>query len=278
MTLLSGLVFAFVLGTMAQNSESLSSLWGDNKNIQVRDDVFFVRAGADPLLDVLANDHAGDTVTAQKMKILTAPTCGDAVPSDTGISYLNSETCKGVVSFDYCIADDKNCAPATVMLEVKAAPVSVVDRQIPKNGELVPLPKKPFSVTPKNQTQDQPLSINAFVVTVSPDMEPITQRDPKTERDLRHYMFNTTDLNLDDQPALPEHIDTVPNLTDVPLSASLSARFVTPRIADEHAAISIEQNIQPVALPEKQEELLIQFVDEPITLDANKITDTRSRD
>jgi len=88
MPILTGLVFAVVVGTTAQNSNDLLELFGSDTHVQADDDVFFVRAGANSTLDVLANDLSGDALSGADIQIVSAPACGTVAPSTNGITYV----------------------------------------------------------------------------------------------------------------------------------------------------------------------------------------------
>ena len=60
MTVLTGLVVAVVLGTLIQESDTISRVIGGRDIVHPNDDVFFVRAEGTQLLDVTANDRGVD--------------------------------------------------------------------------------------------------------------------------------------------------------------------------------------------------------------------------
>ena len=109
----TGLVLAVVVGTIAQQSDTLMSFFtGEKKGVAV-EDTYTVRAGKDQILDVLSNDSLeGD------IQIVEAPRCGTAVPTASGVNYVNSNSCIGNVNFIYCVNFEDVCVASKVALTV----------------------------------------------------------------------------------------------------------------------------------------------------------------
>jgi len=233
MPVLTGLVFAVVLGTTVQNSEGLIEAFGAPETVVATDDVFFVRAGSDTTLDVLAND-AGRVAGIQ---IVEGPSCGEVAPLSTGISYLNSAACEGEIAFTYCLDDGAECAPAEVAMRVRPAPVNVAGSHIPAKGGLVPLG---LSNGQASQTRtigqaDKATTLNAFVVSLAPEARTSTLR--RTEIAELMINFSTSDLAKDPMSDFTGlgSLDT----GEVPLSAVRTARFLESYTED--AVVSLQK-------------------------------------
>jgi len=216
MTVLTGLVFAFVLGTMAQNSDSLSSLFADDGKITVSDDVFFVRAGGAPTLDILANDSA--SITSDDIRIVSAPSCGAIETGENGLVFGQTDSCVGKVSFAYCIEHENGCKEANVTLNVRKAPMAVADAYIPDAGTVVPL--SPLKSKVANASQIAVPELKALVVTF--EDATIAQN---TDADVNHYIYDTKGLDLA-EAAIAADESVISNSVDVPLSATRTARFI----------------------------------------------------
>ncbi len=226
MTVLTGLVFAVVLGTTVQNSDSLMSAFGAKTEVQADDDVFFVRAGTTPTLDVLANDYASVELTGKDIRILSNPMCGEVVTNTHGITYMNSASCEGRVSFRYCLGEGDACKEADVSMNVRPAPMAVADAYLPEKGDLVPLPLSHFAskgTSRKHRPEaDQATQLNAFVVTIA--SQPSDMSTNLTE--ITRYLVNSSVADLQRTPSSdPSQLVDLRSI-NVPLSATRTARFL----------------------------------------------------
>ena len=225
MPILTGLVFAVVLGTTVQNSDDLMKAFGAADQMQATDDVFFVRSGTNANLDVLANDAVQNAVSIPQIQIVANPTCGELVSDANGLTYINSESCEGAVQFTYCLSQDQSCEAAQVSLNVRPAPVAVADAYLPEVGGLVPLNSKPSTteapaVGSATDTQAAPLS--AFVVSL--DVEGAI---PNNKRDNLLKYFNALDASaLTKSPNGDAALLADLSPSSVPVSAIRSARFL----------------------------------------------------
>lgn len=105
MTLATGLVLAIVIGTVAQQSDSLMSFFGSEDSLEGLDDQYTVRAGKEQNLDVLSND-----TLKGKVVIIEPPICGSVdVLDDNTVQYYGSESCDGDVGFAYCVEGELGC-------------------------------------------------------------------------------------------------------------------------------------------------------------------------
>lgn len=105
MTLATGLVLAIVIGTVAQQSDSLMSFFGSEDSLEGLDDQYTVRAGKEQNLDVLSND-----TLKGKVVIVEPPVCGSVnVLDDNTVQYYGSEGCDGDVGFAYCVEGELGC-------------------------------------------------------------------------------------------------------------------------------------------------------------------------
>jgi len=223
MPVLTGLVFAVVLGTTVQNSEDLMTIFGADTNVQADDDVFFVRAGTESTLDVLAND----AIHGAQIQIVERPSCGDVTPTSDGINYLNSSACEGPVSFTYCLGDGETCEAADVTMNVRPSPVAVADAYLPEKGDLVPLQlsevsKSSVDVAPR-PISEHATQLNAFVVTLAPQQAEATSSFGKVAK----YMVNADVSDLNKMPSSDPYQYVSLHSVDVPLSALRTARFLT---------------------------------------------------
>lgn len=230
MTVLTGLVFAIVLGTMAQNTDSVMDLFSDEPDLQIEDDVFFVRAGTKSDLDILANDYAGAPISPDQLRLTKEPSCGALAASETGFLYQFSDTCSGVVAFSYCVEAGGTCEPANVILNVREAPanVAIADAYLPAKGDLVPLPLKRVTKAPPvnrvGASIEQAVKINAFVVTFEDQTSAggtLAQAD-----ELAKYLIDTSGLDILRTPVRELGPSVALHSIEVPLSASRSARFL----------------------------------------------------
>ena len=90
----------------------MSFFTGEKKGVAVEDQ-YTVRAGKDQILDVLSNDSLeGD------IQIVEAPRCGTAVPTASGINFVDSNACIGNVNFVYCVDFEDSCVSSTVSLTI----------------------------------------------------------------------------------------------------------------------------------------------------------------
>lgn len=231
MTILTGLVFAVVLGTMAQNSDSLMELFSDKSELQVEDDVFFVRAGTNSSIDLLANDYAETAISPTQVRITAKPSCGAIDISNEGVLFHSSAACDGIVKFAYCVEAEGTCSPAEVLLNVRAAPTAVADAYIPKKGDLVPLPlsrvTKPDPINRVGTSLEQAVKINAFVVTFEDQTIPSTSNNNLPHADeLKKYLIDTSTLDLTRAPLHELEESSNLHTIRVPLSATRTARFL----------------------------------------------------
>ncbi len=114
MTLATGLVLAIVVGTLAQQSDSLMAFFTGEEQGIGEDDQYTIRAGRDQSLDVLGNDTLDGEII-----IVNTPSCGRAVPDGNGaIDFTDSEACRGVVTFNYCVEFEDGCVESEVSLSV----------------------------------------------------------------------------------------------------------------------------------------------------------------
>lgn len=236
MPVLTGLVFAIVLGTTAQNSDDILSMFSTKAEVQADDDVFFVRAGTNPTLDVLANDYSNTQLNGSDIQIVTGPLCGDVVPNADGISYVNSDGCEGPVAFTYCLGEGEACDEAEVTMNVRPAPVAVADASLPEKGYLVPLHASkgatPSPVQTKTPHAGQIEPLNAFVVSIAPRVS--STRTAATQ--ISRFMSNVgvADLNKEPSSETAQLVELQPNA--VPLSAIRSARYLTSYPSDSPVA------------------------------------------
>lgn len=145
MTILTGLVLAIVVGTIAQQSPRILEMFSNQPTAELVDDFFLVRAGVPQELDLLGNDTIqnidGDLVIAGR------PRCGRVSFSGSKAMFLAKSDCDGNVVFSYCVAGVADCKPAAVSLNVRAnrddvrviaaAPVA------PARADPVPTPPQP---------------------------------------------------------------------------------------------------------------------------------------
>lgn len=113
LTLATGLVLAIVVGTIAQQSDTLMSFFTGEKTGVAVDDQYTVRAGKDQILDVLSNDSLEGEI-----QIVEAPRCGTVIPSSTGVNFVDSGSCIGTVNFVYCVDFEEICVSSNVTLTV----------------------------------------------------------------------------------------------------------------------------------------------------------------
>ncbi len=235
MPVLTGLIFAVVVGTTAQNSGDLLKLFGSETQIQADDDVFFVRAGANSTLDVLANDLSDAALSGEDIQIVTAPSCGSVIPSTNGITYLNSDSCEGSVSFTYCLGAGESCEAADVTMNVRPAPVSVAKTHIPEAGGLVPLSASQTHASGaqiKSQvSSEKPATLSAFVVTMAPQEVEV----PSNAAAINKYLISPNVADLSKAPSADPAQFASLESKEVPLSAALTARF----LVDHSVAASI---------------------------------------
>jgi len=139
----------------------------------------------------------------------------------------NSDSCEGPISFTYCLGDGDACDAADVTMNVRPAPVAVADNHLPKQGDLVPLTfshSNRTGVAPKNQTpSDLPVQLNAFVVTFAPQKAEVFSNVTAINK----YMISANVSDLNKTPSSDFSQFASLNSLDVPLSAALSARFLT---------------------------------------------------
>ncbi len=230
MPVLTGLVFAVVLGTTVQNSDGVMAFLGGPVEVQADDDVFFVRAGKNASLDVLANDYAGTELTGADIKIVSAPACGEVTTGTAGINFVNSESCEGRLSFTYCLAAGNDCAEANVAMNVRQAPVSVADAGLPPEGALVPLPLKVpvhrMNSEPGPLLEGEVPVLNAFVVSFGAPIEEPRDENTYRSRHMSEFFvdFDVSDLKKEpsSDPSLLADLQPI----DVKLSALQTARFL----------------------------------------------------
>ena len=129
MTILTGLVLAVVVGTLAQESDTISELMGGEKTVAANDDVFFVKAGSERFLEILANDDISDPSMA--IRVLDVPACGEVTVNDRGLSYAATDSCDGADHLTYCLVDDDTCHAASVTINLRAAPLIAAAASIP---------------------------------------------------------------------------------------------------------------------------------------------------
>lgn len=252
MPVLTGLVFAVVLGTTAQNSDDIMRMFGGDTELQVADDVFFVRAGNETTLDVLANDYAGGALDVASIQIVSGPSCGEATPTAGGISYGNSEACEGPVSFTYCLEDAGACTPGEVTMNVRPSPVAVVTNTLPEKGELVPLALKPRSnMRQAPQLEDGAVApIRAYVVSFDMGAGPLPSADLSKADEIARLMTDASASDLDRAPV--SDVASLPGSVAgaIPLSAELTSRFLADYAAD--GSVVTEElettNVSPVIL------------------------------
>lgn len=240
MTILTGLVFAIVLGTMAQNSDSMMALFSDEVEMQVEDDVFFVRAGTKTNIDLLANDYAEAAISSSQVRITANPTCGALDVSDEGVFFHSSNTCDGIVKFAYCVEAGGSCSPAEVLLNVREAPKAVADAYLPKKGDLVPLPlsrvEKKAPVNRVGASLEQAVKINAFVVTFESQINTDSSGDSLPRADeLAKYLIDTSSLDLTRSPITELATTSTLHTIQVPMSATRTARFLREYSKDQES-------------------------------------------
>lgn len=236
MPVLTGLVFAVVLGTTVQNSEGVMSFFAGPSEIQVDDDVFFVRAGRDTDLDVLANDYSGKQLTGADIQIVSVPDCGQVTTSENGIQFVNSEECKGTLSFEYCVSDGETCAPAKVAMNVRQARVSIAATSVPGDGELVPLPEPTreslMRFDPGPMIEGQTPVLQAFAVTLEP-RSILPERSLFLDKEtLSRYQIELSANDLTNQPISEPELLTQLGLSKIPVNADNSARFLVDYSSD----------------------------------------------
>lgn|GEM_PF-4006481 len=226
MPVLTGLVFAVVLGTIVQNGDELLKAFSKTDYVEASDDVFFVRAGTDAELDVLANDVVAGGASGTEIQILTGPLCGDVIPGPDSIAYLNSSSCEGPVQFTYCLDRGETCDAADVSMTVRPAPKNIADAYLPAKGGLVPLPLPSVTKNAENSGMSaqsaQSAPIKAFVVSLAPQVPSSTTY----RNEMSRYLV---DLEISDLKKIPttdlSHFAKL-RWVDVPLSAVRSARFL----------------------------------------------------
>ena len=110
----TGLVLAIAVGTMVQNSDSLTAFFtGEDVNAS-QNDQFTVRAGSSQQLDVLVNDQQ-----VGEISIVSNPECGTVrTNANNTLEFLNSSECSGNLTFSYCVAAEGACEPREVALNV----------------------------------------------------------------------------------------------------------------------------------------------------------------
>ena len=237
MTILTGLVFAVVLGTVVQKSDTVTSLFSSETAVAVEDDYFIVRAGTVPTLDVLANDVTSNG--AAEIEIVEGPSCGEVSAISNSIAFHDSKQCAGQTEFKYCLRMDDTCDVATVTIDVKAAPLAVADISVPERNEMVPLPishKKSTQRSGLNGIIHQPVQINAFVVTLDRSEErKATTNALDGAQELSHYLINTRELNINAEPDNSIAPEITLYTMNVPLDAARSASFLKshPNTADQ---------------------------------------------
>ena len=222
MPVLTGVVFAVVLGMTVQNSDGLVKAFSPADQIEATDDVFFVRAGANAALDVLANDKIKTTTSQPNIEIVAGPLCGEVVPSAGGITYLNSDACQGPVHFTYCLGEGESCTPAEVKMNVRPAPLAVVDAYMPEKGDLVPLPLPVFTKDENSAAKSetgQPAPLHAFVVTLAPKLS----GPALSKSEMSRFLIDMGVSDLDKMPTV-DHANL--RTVDIPLSALRTARFL----------------------------------------------------
>ncbi len=113
MTLATGLVLAIVVGTIAQQSDTLMSFFtGEKQGVGVEDS-YTVRAGKNQSLDVLSNDSLEGEI-----QIVNLPRCGTAIPNGSLIDFVDSGNCIGNVEFSYCVEFEGTCVESEVSLTI----------------------------------------------------------------------------------------------------------------------------------------------------------------
>lgn len=222
MPVLTGLVFAVVLGVTVQNSDDLMKAFGATDQVAATDDVFFVRAGADASLDVLANDGLPETRSSEDIQIVAGPACGDVIPTANGISYVNSRDCEGPVHFSYCLGQNEACHPAEVTMRVRPAPMAVADAFHSETGGLVPLTAKDQPAAQNSTKTNQAAPLSAYVVSIAPQ----TTQPVSVTSDVSRYLADAVVSDLKKDPVNDLSKLSGLGFLNVPLSAVRTARFL----------------------------------------------------
>lgn len=159
MTLATGLVLAIVVGTLAQQSDSLMAFFTGEEQGIGEDDQYTIRAGSDQSLDVLGNDTLDGEII-----IVNAPSCGRAVPDGNGaIDFVGSEACTGVVTFNYCVEFEEGCVESEVSLSMVVTDdtnsVPVVETTSAVVVAAVPTTQQPATDEPNGGFQENTASV-----------------------------------------------------------------------------------------------------------------------
>lgn len=120
MSILSGVILMVAIGTVVQNSDTLSKMFagdagGDPKLVP---DEAIARAQDLSRIDVLANDESiGET---PEVVLVQAPRCGRVFVQGATLQYLPDTACLGIQSLSYTIAG-LDLPPADVVIRVTAS-------------------------------------------------------------------------------------------------------------------------------------------------------------
>ncbi len=185
MTLATGIVLAIVVGTMAQNSDSLMAFLSGEKVGIAHEDQFTVRAGNDQILDVLANDTLVGNVT-----VVDQPSCGTVSNVDgTALRYSDSAGCSGDFIFTYCVEKDDSCESSQVALNVIAGLPTTASTQIDQENvepvEVVEATTEAAIIVPETistPTLSEPAIADTTIVAVNtvatPEIVEVTETQP----------------------------------------------------------------------------------------------------
>ncbi len=157
MTILTGLVLAVVVGTIAQQSPRILDLFSNKPTAVLVDDFFLVRTGVPQELDLLDNDQIANI--DGELVIAGRPRCGRVSFSGSKAMFFADAQCDGNVVFSYCVTGINDCKPAAVSLNVRANSDDV------RMVEATPAPPVP---TPNAETTPEPTLQNAVQTAVQP--------------------------------------------------------------------------------------------------------------
>ncbi len=179
MTILTGAVFAVVIGVSVQNSSWLMDQFAPKVYEGAAADAYVMRAGHSQNLDVLSND---DFASDASFRIVDGPACGTATFVKDKIAFIAPSTCTGEVTFSYCVETNGTCEPAEVALNIRGVAGSTTQVAEVKKEE-VPKPRIKRIQRKKPSKQDERTVADASKPYLPTDQIPAAGRlAPPDER------------------------------------------------------------------------------------------------